>query len=163
MKNVLRQFALVFFILACTAGIAAAQPFPPIDVADDLGAVGKLASQRGAPIMLVFTQPDCPFCTRAKRDHLEAMRISANYGAKVIMREIVAADDRAALRDFAGIVTTHGDFARKYGIRTVPTVIVVDALGRPLAEPIVGLTAPDFYNLYLEQAIDAGRIQMRQK
>lgn len=110
--------------------------------------------------MLVFTQPDCPFCTRAKKDHLEAMRISPSYGAKVIMREVIV-DDRTALRDFAGVLTTHGDFSRKYSVKTVPTVIVVDPLGRPLVQPIVGLTTPDFYNLYLEQAIDAGRLQMR--
>ena len=35
------------------------------------------------------------------------------------------------------------------------------ALGKPLTAPIVGLTTPDFYNLYLEQAIDAGRLQLR--
>ena len=163
MKNFLQRYALLLFILACTAGTTGAQQYPPLDIADDLGAIGKLSTQRGAPIMLVFTQPDCPFCTRAKKEHLEAMRISQNYGAKVIMREIVAADDRTALRDFAGNPTTHGDFARKYGIKSVPTVIVVDGQGRPLAEPIVGLTAADFYNLYLEQAIDTGRLQMRQK
>lgn len=163
MKNFLLQFSLVFFILACAVGAARAQQYPPLDVADDLAAIGKLSIQRGAPIMLVFTQPDCPFCTRAKKEHLESMRVSQNYGAKIIMREIVAADNRTALRDFEGKLTTHGEFARKYDIKSVPTVIVVDANGKPLVDPIIGLPAPDFYNLYLEQAIDAGRLQMRQK
>jgi hypothetical protein len=40
-------------------------------------------------------------------------------------------------------------------------VVVVDAQGKPLADPIIGLTLPDFYNLYLEQAIDQGRLQLR--
>ena len=40
-------------------------------------------------------------------------------------------------------------------------VLVVDPHGKPLAEPIIGLTSTDFYNLYLEQAIDAGRIALR--
>jgi thioredoxin-related protein len=162
MNNCLR-YGWVFLILACVATAAGAQQYPPIDIADDLSVTGKLSAQRGAPIMLVFTRPECPFCTRAKREHLEAMRISQNYGAKVIMREIVAADDTTALRDFGGNLTTHVELARKYDIRSVPTVIVVDPQGRPLAEPIVGLSALDFYNLYLEQAIDSGRVLMRQK
>ena len=139
----------------------AAQQFPPIDIADDFTVIGKLAAQRKAPIMLVFTRPECPYCTRAKREHLEPMRVSQNYGAKFLMREIVAADERTVLRDFDGKETTHGDFARKYDIRSVPTVLVVDAKGKPLAEPIIGLTSTDFYNLYLEQAVDAGRMALR--
>jgi thioredoxin-related protein len=111
--------------------------------------------------MLVFTRPECPYCARAKREHLEPMRISQNYGSKMIMREIVAADERTVLRDFNGSATTHGEFARRYDIRSVPTVLVVDPQGKPLAEPIIGLTSTDFYNLYLEQAIDAGRVAMR--
>ena len=112
--------------------------------------------------MLVFTRPECPFCTRAKKEHLEALRLSQNYGAKVIMREIVAADNRTALRDFEGNLITHGEMGRRYDVRWVPTVIVVDGKGKVLAEPIIDLTATDFYNLYLEQAIEADRLQLRQ-
>ena len=161
MKNFLQQCSMGFLILACAACAIAAQQYPPLDVADDLNAIGKLSAQRGAPIMLVFTRPECPFCTRAKKEHLEALRASQNYGAKVIMREIVAADNRTALRDFEGNLTTHGEMGRRYDVRSVPTVIVVDSKGKVIAEPIIGLTAADFYNLYLEQAIDAGRLQLR--
>ncbi len=161
MKNFLQRFGFGLLILACTAGVAGAQSFPPLEFADDLAAIGKLSSQRGAPIMLVFTRPECPYCTRAKKDHLEPLRVSQNYGAKVIIREIEAANNRVVLRDFEGNPTTHGDFARKYDVRNVPTVVVVDAQGKPLADAIVGLTLPDFYNLYLEQAIDQARLQLR--
>ena len=112
--------------------------------------------------MLVFTRPECPFCTRTKKEPLEALRLSQNYGAKVIMREIVAADNRTALRDFDGTLITHGEMGRRYDVRWVPTVIVVDGKGKVLAEPIIDLTATDFYNLYLEQAIEADRLQLRQ-
>jgi thioredoxin-related protein len=163
MKNVLQRLGLVVAILACTSAISFAQQLPPIDVADDFVAIGKLAATRKAPIMLVFTRPECPYCNRAKKEHLEPMRVSQSYGAKVIMREIVAADARTVLRDFDGNSTTHGEFARKYDVRSVPTVVVVDPQGKPLAEPIIGLTSTDFYNLYLEQAIDAGRLALRQR
>jgi thioredoxin-related protein len=159
----LRQLGLALMILTWASAALAAQQFPPIDVADDFVAIGKLAATRKAPIMLVFTRPECPYCTRAKKEHLEPLRVSQNYGAKILMREIVAADERAVLRDFDGHSTTHGEFARKYDIRSVPTVLVVDPAGKPLAEPIIGLTSTDFYNLYLEQAIDAGRLALRQR
>lgn len=165
MKNFLQQklgqFVLALVILACASAVTAAQPFPPLDIADDFVIIGKLATTRKVPIMLVFTRPECPYCARAKKEHLEPMRVSQNYGAKIIMREIVAADDHTVLRDFDGNTTTHGDFARKYDVRSVPTILVVDARGKPLAEPIIGLTSTDFYNLYLEQAIDAGRMALR--
>lgn len=165
MNNFLQQkfgrLLLACAILACAFVATAAQQFPPIDIADDFVAIGKLAANRKAPIMLVFTRPECPYCSRAKKEHLEPLRVSQNYGAKIIMREIVAADSRTVLRDFDGNTTSHGDFARKYDVRSVPTVLVVDSHGKPLAEPIIGLTSTDFYNLYLEQAIDAGRLALR--
>lgn len=163
MKNFLQRVVFGLLILACAAGAARAQQFPPLDIADDFVTIGKLSAQRNAPIMLIFTRPECPFCVRAKKEHLEPMRMSQSYGAKVLMREIVAADNRTSLRDFDGNLTTHGEFARKYDIRSVPTVIVVDSHGKPLVEPIVGLTSPDFYNLYLEQAIDASRMVLRSR
>lgn len=164
MENFSQRLGFALLILACAAGAARAQqPYPPLEFADDLAALGKLAASRQAPIMLVFTRLDCPYCMRAKKQHLEPMRVSQNYGAKVIMREIAAADSRTALRDFEGNLTTHGEFSRKYEVRMVPTVVVVDAQGWPLADPIIGLTSPDFYNLYLEQAIDAGRLRLRSR
>jgi hypothetical protein len=46
-------------------------------------------------------------------------------------------------------------------VRLVPTVLVVDTRGEPVAAPIVGLLAPDFYQLYLEQAVEAGVLKLR--
>ena len=161
MKSLLQRWVPGLAILACAAGVALAQAFAPLEIADDLAAAGRLSAQRGAPIMLVFTLPDCPYCARARKDHLEPLRASPVYGAKVIIREIEAGNQRGSLRDFEGKATTHGDFARRYEVRHVPTVVVVDAQGKPLADPIVGLTLPDFYSLYLEQAIDRARLQLR--
>ena len=134
---------------------------PPLQYADDFAALGKTAAARNVPIMLVFTRPGCPYCVRAKKDHLEPMSGSPGYGSQVVMREIEAPNDLIPLRDFDGNQTTHGDFARKYGVQVVPTVILVNAKGEPLTEAIVGLNVPDFYNLYLEQAIDAARLKLR--
>ena len=71
MKNFLQQklatLGIAFAILTCAVAAYAAQQFPPIDIADDFVSIGKLSTQRKAPIMLVFTRPECPYCTRAKK------------------------------------------------------------------------------------------------
>jgi thioredoxin-related protein len=78
----------------------------------------------------------------------------------VIVREVDVASGQR-LVDFDGRATTHREFARRYQVRRVPTVVVMDGRGEPLAEPIVGLMGPDFYRLYLEQAIEAGLYALR--
>lgn len=162
MTNYYSQQFAVLLILACALGAARAQgQFPPLQYADDFAALGRAAAANRTPVMLVFTRPGCPFCARAKKDHLEPLAASPGYGATVVLREIEAPNDSIPLRDFDGAMTTHGEFARKYEVRTVPTVILVDSQGKPLTDAIVGLNLPEFYNLYLEQAIDAARLQLR--
>lgn len=163
MKSLLQRLGLGLLILACTTCNALAQQSQKLEYADDLAALGKVSAARQVPILLVFTYPVCSYCMRAKAAHLEPMRVSPNYGSKVIMREIETENYALALRDFDGNATTHADFTRKYDVRSVPTVIVVDARGKLLADPIIGLADPDFYDLYLEQAIDTGRLLLRQK
>lgn len=146
-------------ILACAAGAPAAQSVHKLRVADDLAVAARDAKKRDAVVMLVFTEATCPYCVRAKRDYLVPMQASRDYGRKVVMREVdVRRTD--ALRDFAGAATTQAAFAKRYSIRVVPTVIVVDYAGKPLAEPLVGLLTEDFYQLYLERAVDAGRLKL---
>ena len=160
MTNYPRQFGLVL-ILTCTLGAALAQsPFPPLQYADDFAALGRTAAATNTPIMLVFTRPGCPFCARAKQDNLEPLNANPAYAAKVVLREIEAPNELIPLRGFDGAMTTHADFARKYAVHTVPTVILVDSDGKALTDAIVGLNLTEFYNLYLEQAVDAARLQL---
>jgi thioredoxin-related protein len=162
MTNHLRRCGLLLLILACAIPASFAQaPATALLYADDFAALGRSAAASGVPIMLVLTRPGCPYCVRAKRDHLEPLSVSPAYGSKVVMREIEAPNQRIPLRDFDGTPTTHGDFARKYAVKTVPTVLMVDSGGKPLSDALVGLNVPEFYNLYLEQAIDAARLKLR--
>jgi thioredoxin-related protein len=157
-KKILQQFGFLW-ILACVLGTARAGEAPPLDVADNLAQIGKLAAARAVPVMLVFVQSDCKHCTRAEKEFIEPLRVSQNYGNKVIVREIEIAKT-TRLNDFNGRPTTHSAFAKSYEVASVPTVIVVDPHGKILSDPIVGLAAPDLYRLYLEQAIDNGRLAM---
>ncbi len=147
-------------ILACVAAAAAAQSTGELRLADDLAAVARQAREYRTPIMIAFTQASCRYCDAAKRDYLVPMDRSAELRDKVIIIE-VDIDSESTLRDFGGQTISHREFSQRYQVKKVPTVIVMDDGGRPVASPIVGLMAEDFYRLYLQQAIDEGLIRMR--
>lgn len=150
--------ALVVAILALTALPAPAGE--ALTFADDLAATAVEAAKRQIPVMIVFTEASCPYCTRAKRDYLVPMQLQGPFADKMIVREVDVASERR-LRDFAGRLTTHGEYAQSMKVRLVPTVLVLDTRGEPVADPIVGLLAPDFYQLYLDQAVEAGLLKLR--
>jgi len=159
-SRVRQALSATVMILACATGAAGAQTPPPLVLADDLLPLTSQSMVQGIPIMLVFTHDECPFCTRAKKEHLEPLAISADYGPKVILRE-VDVDSNATMRDFEGKPVTHREFARRYNIRSVPTVITFTSSGQQVSEPLVGLLTADFYNLYLHRQIDDGRLFIR--
>jgi thioredoxin-related protein len=132
----------------------------PLRIADDLQADAKLAREQGVPVLLAFMLTTCPYCTIARRDYLVPMQASEQWRGKVIMREVVL-DSANTISDFAGESLTAREFAKRYGIRSVPTVIVFDGGGAQVTQPLVGVSASDFYGLYLEQAIEAGLLKMR--
>ena len=156
------QRTLLLLILACTliasaANVTHAEPLPLVT---DLAQAAKMAREQRVPVLIAFTLTTCPYCAIARRDHLEPMRISEKWRDKVIMLELQL-DGTQPLRDFAGNATTARAFARKFSVTRVPTVIVFDDNGKPAALPIVGLISADFYSLYLEQAVEAGLIDMQ--
>jgi thioredoxin-related protein len=152
-----RLCGLLIVACACLLTAAHASPLP---VVSDLEAAAKLAREQRVPVLVAFTLKRCPYCTIARRDYWAPMHGSEKWGGKAIMVE-VEIDGAPALRDFDGKATSARDFARRFGIRSVPTVVVFDGLGVPAASPLVGLAAADFYALYLEQAVEAGLIKMR--
>lgn len=144
-------------ILALCAAFAHAQP-PPL--VHDLAAAAELAREREVPLFVAFTLKRCPYCLRARREYWTPMNESAQWRAKTLMVEIML-DGEPALRDFDGTATTVREFGKRFGIRSVPTVIVFDTQGKPAAEPVVGLASADFYGAYLERAIDDGLARVR--
>jgi thioredoxin-related protein len=149
-------------ILACTLAATAvntarAQTLPLVS---DLAEAARQAREKQIPVMVAFTLSTCPHCAVARRDHLVPMRASAKWRDQVIMVELQL-DGPQPLVDFAGNKTTARDFARGHAVRSVPTVIVFNAEGKPTHAPLVGLAAGDFYSLYLEQAAETGLIDMR--
>ena len=149
-------------LLAAILALAAAPSFAQsrLVYADDLPAIATEAAKRRVPLMIVFTEASCRFCTQAKRDYLVPLQARGSFADKVIVREVDVSTDRR-LRGFDGELTTHREFGRANQVRRVPTVMVVDSRGEPLAQPVVGLLSEDFYRLTLEQAIEEGLYKLR--
>ena len=151
--------AIKAIILACVV-LASPVRAEPLPVARDLAVAAEEARTKRIPVLIAFTTRVCPYCRVARRDHLEPMRASEQWRDKAIMLDMQL-DTPDALTDFEGKATTVREFAKRHGIRSVPTVIVFDGGGKRVTTPLVGLQSGDFYTAYLEQAVEAGLVKMR--
>ncbi len=131
-----------------------------LPLARDLAADAREVRSERVPVLLFFDRFDCPYCERALREFLVPMAGGEDWRDKAIYRQ-VEIDQALPLVDFAGGSTTHRAFARRHKIDLTPTIYLVDAAGTPLGKPLVGLTTPDFYGAYLEDAIHAATSRLR--
>lgn len=122
-----------------------------IPLAVNLKQEARTAQSLQVPLLLMFSFDHCPYCAVVREEFLEPMKISGDYENKVLMR-IVEMDGRRLI-DFSGEPISTDELSRRYDVTLGPTVILVDVHGRLLAEPLVGLTTPDFYGGYLDEAI----------
>jgi thioredoxin-related protein len=148
-------------ILACLAALLVSAPAcAQIAEAHDLAADARLAAERNIPLLVLFSEADCPWCERARQEFLLPMQRNPEYQAKVMMRE-VGIDKLAALVDFAGNRTTQAEFARRRHVSMMPTVVLLGPRGETLAEPLVGFHGADYYGYFLDQRIDAALARLR--
>jgi thioredoxin-related protein len=128
--------------------------------AQDLVRDARELRARKLPLLVLYSQSDCQWCERARREYLVPMQNDGAYRDRVLLRQIDL-DSDAALTDFAGRRTTHREFAKGERARVTPTVAFYGPDGERLSEPIVGLRIPDFYQAYLDRAIDEGGARLR--
>ncbi|HXZ92706.1 MAG TPA: thioredoxin fold domain-containing protein [Burkholderiales bacterium] len=143
---------IVILILACALSATAfAQRIP---AARDLARAASDAQRAGAPLVVLYTQPDCVYCERAKRDYLEPLL--ADHAAAPRIVEVDVTSD-AQLTDFSGRSVSQAAFARAQRVRILPTLDFYGPGGERLAQPLVGLTVPDFYLAYVDARLDDAR------
>ncbi|WP_306605674.1 thioredoxin family protein [Azonexus sp.] len=147
-------------ILAClpTGTLQAAE----LQRASHLAVEARQAASAGAPLVIIFSRADCSFCKTVKRDYLRVLAADPRYAGRVVIRE-VAQDSNAPLQDFSGRPTTHAIFAKREKIRLVPVVAFYGPDGQALHEPIVGARLPDFYQSYLEDAVDQASLALKKR
>jgi thioredoxin-related protein len=141
-------------ILACVLSSAAFGQGIPL--AHDLAREVRDAQREGLPLVVFYTQPDCIYCERARRDYLQPL--STEPAARLRLRLVeVDVTSQAPLADFAGRRLSQAEFARTQRVRIVPTLGFYGAGGKRLAAPLVGFALPDFYLAYLDARLDAAR------
>ena len=150
---------LASLCFAAPAALAQGNDLPP---AVDLRAESERAGRQGGPLVVLYTRRDCKYCESVKRDFLKPLADNPRYRDKVVVRQ-VNQDSDAALADFRGRATTHARLAADEKIRLVPVVAFYGPGGGRLADPIVGARLPDFYQSYLEEAIDRSAAALRQR
>ena len=139
-------------ILACSAA-----PVPAatdLRAAVDLRAEAAQAAKSGGPLIVIYSRKDCKYCEAVKRDYLKPLATNPRYQDRILIRQINQDGDEQALTDFKGLASTHARVATAEKVKLVPVVAFYGPDGRQLAEPIVGARLPDFYQSYLEDAVE---------
>ncbi len=122
----------------------------------DLRQEAALMRGQKMPMLVLFSQAGCSYCEKARVHYIGPMASRPPWQDRALYRQIdLDSDD--ALIGFDGTAQSHRSFAKAVGVFVTPTVMVFGPDGTALAEPIVGVTLPDFYGQYLEQAIEVAR------
>lgn len=129
---------------------------------DNLQDLARSAAADGRALLVLFSEPGCPWCERVRREFLLPMQRNAGYRAKLVFLQLdLGATTR--LRDFAGREATHADLFKRYAVKLTPTVMLLGPGGEPLAEPLAGFTGSDFYGAYLDERIDSAVAKLKIK
>lgn len=147
-------------VLGLLPALAAADALLP--EAGDLAADGRTATIKGTPILIEMARRGCTYCEKVREDFLKPMVRSGDYRGRVIFRQLHV-DAELPLTDFDGRRIKPRKFARRYHVGLTPAVLLLDAKGRLLAKPLVGLTTEDFYGAFLDEAIDKAVARLRKE
>ena len=125
----------------------------------DLASLGSEAAASRVPVMLVFWSDSCGYCEILHEEVLVPLQASSSYPKRLRMVRIEFGQQRYT--GFDGVPISGSDLALRYGVQVTPTVLLVDADGTPLTEPLVGLPSIDFYWAYFDQALEAAETALR--
>lgn len=148
-----RGIFAILFLGHLTLFANAAYSEPSLSQPVDLRQEAKIVRNTGKPLVLLFSLPDCAFCTEVRRNYLTPLIRDLPVAQRPVVREVVIASDRTLL-DFDGAAITQRAFAARYKANVAPTVIMMDAEGKSLAEPIIGAGMAGFYGAFLDRAIE---------
>ena len=149
---------LIVLALILWAGLVVAAP-PQVETTRDLQADARLAREQGVPLLLMFSAPYCEYCQRMEEDFLQPMLVSGDYDGRVLIRKL-SLSPGARVEDFDGRRVYAEKIASRYRVWVTPTVVFLDGDGRELTERLVGLSTPDFFGGYLDQAIESAGAEL---
>ena len=147
--NLLKLSKLILLLFALNAHAA--------DELTDAADLQRLAATNpNEVIVLMISQQNCGYCSRVKEDYLKPLMKSENHPPLRILH----LDRSDKVVDFDGEKRSGSIIASKLGGRFTPTLLFVDGKGNQLHEPIVGLTTPEYYGYYLDEAIANARVRL---
>jgi thioredoxin-related protein len=115
-----------------------------LSAATDWELVGEDARARGLPVMVVVTGDDCGHCARMRREFLSDPAVQTLLGDRAVTHEFHR-DTGGKINDFDGERLRARLFLSRYGIFATPTLLFLDAEGRPLAPALVGYSEAQAY------------------
>lgn len=118
----------------------------------DWQAVVAESSAQRVPILVMVDQEDCPFCHRVEHEFLAALMANEDWREKAIYGKI-SIDYGETIVNGDGKTVATREFLKDYQPDFTPTILYLDAALNPLADPIIGLSTPDYYGYYLEQGL----------
>ena len=140
------------------AGPSPDSPATAIDLpkAEDLSALADVSQQQRLPILLMYSAEDCEYCDLLEKEVIRPMMISGELTKKVVFRKVMV-DSMDAIKDFHGQRVEPDRFAYSKGVQVTPTLQLVDGKGEELVPKLIGYQSTDFFNAYLDSAIDGSK------
>ncbi|GAA0785986.1 thioredoxin family protein [Marinobacterium sediminicola] len=150
----MKPIAILFFLLLC-APCRASEALSPF--------TGLAALRESYPantlLVLMFSQPDCPYCDTVRSDFL--LPLHNRQRDELIVRELKVGMGGEVV-DQNGNSVSHKTLADRYGVSLFPSVLMLDLDGDVLDKPLVGISSTEFYGYYLDQAIDRALVDASQ-
>lgn len=151
--------AALLILMSTTSGWLSSAQAEELPVVMNFTLEAKESADKKVPILLLYKSKSCIFCVRVLQEFLLPMQRNPEYAGKVIMRQIdIGSTDK--IIDFDGKTTTQSRLAKSHGVTAVPTVIFFDDKGKELSR-ITGLLGADFYQAYLDNAINDSQAKMK--
>ncbi|MDH5446760.1 MAG: thioredoxin family protein [Gammaproteobacteria bacterium] len=126
----------------------------------DLESLGAQAADKNLPILIMFSQEECPYCTIMEENYLKPMLRSGEYANKVIIRK-VKIDDMDTLTDFNGDRVEADHLTGRYRAWVTPTLIFVSSKGAEVAPKLVGIGTEGFFAGDIDNAINHAISKLR--
>ena len=149
-------------ITTTSAAQAAANDRIQVETLTNLQVDASLAQRQRIPILIAFFASYCEWCERVEQEFLRPMLLSGEYGDKVIIRKLET-DSYSRFTGLDGKLVQPGQFSYQYDAYLTPTLVFIDHHGNELAERMIGLTTPEMYGGYLDNAIDQALSRYREQ
>jgi len=126
----------------------------PLQEADNFEELGQIMREKNIPLLLAFEADHCHFCTRLKAEHLQPMNNNEGYTKRILIRTIQM-DGGNEIIGFNGDKISPAELSKQYKAFLTPTMVFLNDKGEEVAKRMLGYNSPDYFGLYLDQAIDA--------